>query len=551
MSKVIFNGKIRLDNKHCAEALIIENGRIVKTGSSKELLREVPLSAQKIDAQGALVMPAFYDSHLHLMWVGRRASGIECVGAKSIEDVISRGKETIARLKIPTGNYIQGSGVNPDTFSEGEKRDLTRLDVDKISTEHPIILSRHCGHTIYCNSLALHMAGYSESAPDIEGGTIEKDGNGKPTGVFRENANFLVFKHMSAPSKQDLKNYLRLGMDKAQSFGISACGSFDSDGADFYDITDVYKEIYDEARKTGRLGLRVSMQCGISVKDKILNERLKNYKESGGILYNDSVWGNFLKIGAIKLFADGTLGGQTAWMRQPYRDKPETCGFPLMEQQVLEGFVQKASDAGMQVLIHAIGDAGIDAVIRAYEKVTEPGKNPLRHGVIHCQITSHDLLERMARNKILALVQPAFLADDRHILESRVGAELASTSYAWNTMDKLSIPVSYSTDAPVSPLSPLATIEWAVHRGGIYPNERVDINTAFDAYTRAAAFSAFDENCLGKIAPGFLADLVFLDRDIFSVPPDEIHKTQVLETFCAGEEVYSKKSAHGGTETRS
>jgi predicted amidohydrolase YtcJ len=281
------------------------------------------------------------------------------------------------------------------------------------------------------------------------------------------------------------------------------------------------------------------MQCGISSREKILDARLKDKKETGGILYSEPLWGTFLKIGAIKLFADGTLGGHTAWMRQPYSDKPETKGFPLLEQSDLERFVQKAADAGMQTLIHAIGDAGIDAVIRAYEKVTEPQQNPLRHGIIHCQITSDDLLQRMARNNILALVQPAFLADDINILESRVGSQLASTSYAWASMHKLGIPVSFSTDAPVSPLSPLNNLEWAVHRGGLYPNERVDINAAFDAYTRAAAFSAFDENILGSIAPGFLADLVFLDRDIFSCPPDEIHKANVLKTFCAGEEVYT------------
>jgi predicted amidohydrolase YtcJ len=552
MHKLIFNGKIRIEKNYC-EALLIENGRIVKTGSSKELLEEAPLSAQKIDAEGALVIPAFYDSHLHLMWIGRRAGGIECDGAKSIEDIISRGRETIERLKIPAENYIQGAGVNPDMFVEGEKRELNRFDVDKISTEHPVILSRHCGHVIYCNSLALHMAGFGESAPSVEGGTIEKDENGKPTGVFRENANALVRKPMPAPTKKDMKDFLRLAMDKAHSLGISACGSYDSNGPDFYDVTTAYKEIYEEERKLGKPALRVSMQCGISATEEILDARLydyllalKNSVEKPGrytpcaALWDDPDWGNFLKISAIKLFADGTLGGHTAWMRHPYMDKPETRGFPVLKQAALERFVQKAASAGMQVLVHAIGDAGIDAVLCAYEKVTEPNKNPLRHGIIHCQITSPDLLERMARNNILALVQPVFLADDRHILESRVGAELASTSYAWGSMHKLKIPVSYSTDAPVSPLSPLNNIEWAVLRGGINPNERVDIQTAIDAYTRCAAFSAFDENNLGSIAPGFLADLVFLDRDIFSIPPDEIHKVNVLKTFCAGEEVHSK-----------
>jgi predicted amidohydrolase YtcJ len=190
------------------------------------------------------------------------------------------------------------------------------------------------------------------------------------------------------------------------------------------------------------------------------------------------------------------------------------------------------------VLVHAIGDAGIAAVISAFEKVTSPGNNPLRHGIIHCQITSPDLLERMARNRILALVQPIFLEDDMHIVESRVGPHLASTSYAWGSMEKAGIPVSYSTDAPVSGIDPLRCIEWAVLRPGFYPGEKVDVYTAVDAYTTASAFSAFDEKVLGRIAPGYLADLVFLDRDIFTIPPEDIHKARVIRTLCAGEIVY-------------
>jgi predicted amidohydrolase YtcJ len=201
----------------------------------------------------------------------------------------------------------------------------------------------------------------------------------------------------------------------------------------------------------------------------------------------------------------------------------------------------------MQVIVHAIGDAGIDAVISAFETVTAPGKNPLRHGIIHCQITSPELLERMAKNKILALVQPSFLADDIHILESRVGPGLASTSYAWGSMEKMGIPMSFGTDAPVSPLDPLFGIQWAVLRrdsenpnlGCFCPGEKVDVYSAVDAYTISSAFSKSEENVLGRIAPGYLADLVFLNRNIFAIPAEDIHKAKVLRTMCAGENVYT------------
>jgi predicted amidohydrolase YtcJ len=234
-------------------------------------------------------------------------------------------------------------------------------------------------------------------------------------------------------------------------------------------------------------------------------------------------------------------------MRRPYRDKGETSGLRVLDQGRLETFVRKAAERDMQVVVHAIGDAGVEAVIAAFEKVTGPAYNPLRHGIIHCQVTGPDLLERMARNSILALVQPIFLADDMYVLDQRVGPELASTSYAWGTMERLGVPVSYGTDAPVSALDPLLGLAWAVRRqnpadgfppGGYYPAERVDLPAALDAYTSGAAFSGFDENRLGRIRPGFLADLVFLDRDIFSAPIEEIHQAKVTRTLLAGDTVW-------------
>ena len=551
MTTLIYNGKVYLKKGLFCEAILIKDGRIVRTGSSAELREEAPGKSEKIDAGGALVLPAFHDSHLHLMWLGRREGGIEGAGARSVEEVVSRGRELIARLKPPEGTFIQGAGVNPDLFSVGEKRDLTRDDVDKISTEYPVIISRHCGHTIYCNSLALKLAGLSESARHVEGGTIEQDENGRPTGVLRENANALVRSLQPESSKEEMKSFLRLAMGKAQSLGISACGSYDTGGPDFESVLAAYREIYDEARGAGKPALRIAMQCGISTREDMLDAHLARGIRSGAPLWDDPHWGTFLKMQSIKLFADGTLGGRTAWMRRPYRDQPDTSGFPVLEQASLNHLVQKAAAGGMQVLIHAIGDAGIDASITAIENVTGPGRNPLRHGIIHCQITSPELLERMARNKIYALVQPIFLADDMPIVESRVGPELASTSYAWGTLQKLGVPVSYGTDAPVSVLNPLLGIEWAVTRKPcqesadssgpppFYSGEQVDIYTAFDDYSEASAFSNFSEYSLGRIAPGFFADLAFLDRDIFTIPSEDIHKAKVQRTMCAGETVYS------------
>jgi len=538
--KIICNGLIYLGKNNFCEALLIDKGRIVRTGSRKDILELAPAGTEKTDAGGALVLPAFNDSHLHLMSIGRRAGYFECEGAQSVDEVIARGKKA---ANPASAAYIRGAGLNPDHFTSGEKRDLNRYDLDKISNEKPVIITRHCGHIFYCNSAALKQAGLNESAPEVEGGSTDRDENGKPTGVLRENAGNLIMDSLPKPSNEEMKNCLRLAMKKAFSFGITSCGSQDTNGPDLENVLEIYGEIYDESKKSGIPALRVNLQCGVSINNMDYLDACIKRKNQPNKFPDDRDFGSFLKIQSIKLFVDGSLGGHTAWMRQPYRDKPEVYGYPVIDQESLNRLVQKAAAGNMQAVIHAIGDAGMDSAIAAIEKVTGPGYNPLRHGIIHCQITSPDLLERMAKNRIHALVQPIFLKDDFSILESRVGTELASTSYAWGSMHKMGIPVSYGTDAPISSLDPLPCLESAIRRrvsSGIFcPDERVDIHTAIEAYTAASAYANFNEDSLGHIREGNFADLVFLDKDIFTIQPEDIGKTKVIKTMCAGETVYS------------
>ncbi|MDR3249309.1 MAG: amidohydrolase, partial [Treponema sp.] len=395
---VIYNGKIYRSRDNFCQALLVEGGKIRATGSSAEILSASPPGAEKIDAAGALVLPGFYDSHLHLHWLGRRFGMVEAAGADSVEEVIRRGRELIAAIKPAPGTYVQGAGVNPDLFS-GEKRDLTREDLDNISTEHPVIMSRHCGHTIYCNSLALRMAGLADAAPTVEGGTIEKDAAGRPTGVLRENANGLVRKLVPAITKPEMKENLKRAMEKALSLGITSLGTNDAQGPDFDDVIEAYQSIY-----AGEKFLRVTLQCGISADERNLEALRERGAVSGKVFWESKDRGVFFKMGPLKLFMDGTLGGQTAWMKQPYRDKPETCGFPVLEEDRLRALVRKAVSYNMQVIVHSIGDAAMEAVISAFETVTTPGNNPLRHGIVHCQITSRPQLERMARNRLLGFV---------------------------------------------------------------------------------------------------------------------------------------------------
>jgi predicted amidohydrolase YtcJ len=464
---------------------------------------------------------------------------INLSGLGSVDAIIEESREQIARLHLPAGALVIGRGFDQENFT-GNKQFPTRYDLDKAATGHPFMISRVCGHVIICNTRMLEMAGISESAPRIAGGTVETDETGKPTEVLRENAAALARNLIPPQSAEELEKSLSYAMNEALAHGITAAASFDSNGPDFRQVVDAYSHIY----RNGGPPLRLSLQCGIQRDYAFLDELIRMGLSTGTVLHHP-----YLKMGPLKLFADGTLGSRTAWMREPYRDSPETTGLAVTDPALMGELIQKAAAAGLQVAIHAIGDAAVEQVISCYEAVTGPGHNPLRHGLIHCQITDPGLLERMAKNDILALVQPIFLRHDLYIVENRVGKALASTSYAWGSMERLGIRSAYGTDCPVESIDPLQGIACAVTRKdpaadypseGFFSEERVDVYTAVDNYTTGSAYANFDETRMGRICPGALADLVLLDQDIFTIDPEEIHKTRVVCTMVGGEPVYGK-----------
>ncbi|MDR2102572.1 MAG: amidohydrolase [Treponema sp.] len=537
--KLIYNAKVYLRRETFAQAVLIEGDRILAVGTNEEIRHAAPAGSEGFDAEGGLLLPGFYDSHLHLHALGRRVRMIDASGVTSIEGLIDLGQELIRRLKPAPGTIISGAGLDPEKFT-GEKRPPYREDLDKISTSHGIMISRHCGHTIFCNSRVLEMARIAESAPEVAGGEVGRDAAGRPNGILRENAAALVRRVVPPPTEGELRNSLEYALDHAAAFGLSSAASYDTGGPDFLQTVETYRDIY---RERGSMP-RVTLQCGVSGKEKYLDEYIK-----GAYITGTALHGSSLKMGPLKLFADGTLGSQTAWMRKPYCDKPESAGVAVEEPEFLKKLILKAHAQGLQTAIHTIGDAALAAMLDCFEAVTSAGNNPLRHGIIHCQITDRPLLKRMAQNRILALVQPIFLTHDLYITESRVGPELAATSYAWKTMEDLGVPTSYGTDCPVETINPLVGIACAVTRKdldrnyppeGFFPQERVDVYTAVDNYTLGSAYANFDENRLGRIKEGYLADMVLLDRDIFTIPPEEIPQARVLWTLVGGNTAYRR-----------
>jgi len=535
---VIHNAKVYLKRGCFAQAVLIHDDKIAATGTNEEIISNAPC-AEKIDAEGSLLLPGFNDSHLHLYSFGRNRHRIRANGVTSVDELVARGRDLIARIKAPKGSVVSGTGWNQDMFT-GEKRIPNRHDIDRISTEHAVIISRVCGHSLCCNSLTMKMAGITRDSARTESGQIELDENGEPLGIFGEGTALYKIRDMIPPySQEQIEEQLLYAMRHALENGITSAGSRDVIEDNYQSIVDAYIKLYTEHD----LHLRVNQQCTIE-NDAVFAEFLRR-----GWITRSSMGHSYLTMGASKLFADGSLGSRTAYMRKPYLDAPSTQGHQIHPQEEMDALVLKNHKNGFQVIVHAIGDAAIEETLNAFEKATGGHTNDLRHGLVHCQITDLPLLRRMADNGILAFMQPIFLTHDLYMLENRVGRELASTSYALATMDKLGVKAAYGTDSPVESMNPLECIDCAVNRHdvangypeeGFYPGECVDVYTAVDAYTIGSAYAEFAEGYKGRIKQGYLADMTLLDRDIFAVPRKEIRKAQVIWTMVGGVMAYRK-----------
>ena len=536
MDKVIFNAKVYIGRENFAQAVLVRGEHIALTGTNEEVLSQAVAGAERVDAGGRLLLPGFHDCHMHLMYFGRTAGEIPAANVTSIGELVERGRGTIARLKLKPGAVLTGRGWDQEQFTD-EVRLPNLHDLDEISTEHAIIISRKCGHMVCCNSKALELAGIGRPVPKVAGGQIDVDEAGEPTGIFRENAMDILWRVVREPGEQEKEVQLEFAMRHALQHGLTAVASQDAAGGDMDEMVRIYTRLYEKG-----LRLRVTQQAGIGC-EAHLDEYIQRGYRTGTYLHAP-----ILKMGPLKLFADGSLGSRTALLRAPYADAPETCGIRVLEPEAMAAYIQKASQNGIQAAVHAIGDGAMDTVISCFEAVTNKGHNPLRHGIIHCQITDRQLVSRMAKNDLLALVQPIFLASDMHIAEKRVGRELASTSYAFGTMNRLHMHVAYGSDCPVETLNPLKGIACAVLRTdpddktgtAFFPEERVDVYDAVDSYTLGSAYANFDEDRMGRIYPGYLADMVLMDRDIFAIPAEEIGDAQVLFTMVGGETVYQK-----------
>ena len=530
--RLFYNGHFYTGHGYAASVLWAQGGRIRALGGP-ELLAAAPPELPRTDLGGGWALPGFNDSHLHLLDVGRGLASVDLFGASGPADIAARCAAFVRAHAVPPGQAVYGNGWNQDLFA-GPHTLPTRADLDAAVPDHPLLLDRVCGHIMLCNTAALCAAGITSQTPDPPGGGIDRGPGGEPNGLLRDNAVALVRPLLPAETPAACAGRWRAALAHAAAHGLTSVQTCDVRSRDWPTVLAALEEL--DAQDA--LPLRLTLQCAMDTP-----EDLQALWDAG---YRPGAHGKRWKIGPLKLFLDGSLGARTAWLRGGYADAPGAHGLCCLPMAEALALARKADAAGMQVVAHAIGDGAMEEMLDIIETLNAPrgGANPLRHGVVHCQVTAPGQWDRLAALGAGALVQPIFLDYDHTIVTARCGAALAGTSYAFGDAVRRGLPVSYGTDAPVESLDPLRNLYAAVTRrplsGGApwQPQQAVTRAQALFCYTQGSAWQEFAEAEKGRLAPGFLADFTVLDRDYFTVPEADIPRLRVQATVTGGQVVY-------------
>ena len=534
MKTIYYNGIVYTGENNFEEAFIVEEGLFTFVGSSAHALAQKNDEDRIIDLNSAFICPGFNDSHMHLLSYGRTLMNARLDQHTGSLDELLRYLKEFTESQPGTG-WIMGRGWNQDYFTDA-KRMPDRHDLDKVSTDRPICAVRACGHALSVNSRALALLGITAATSQVDGGEIGME-NGEPNGLFFDNAMDLVYAAISAPDKTAVKDMIRSACRSLNAYGVTSCQT-----DDYSTIAtlpwQVINEAYHELEAEGALTVRVNEQANFTNLPSLMEFVQAGNRTGEGT--------DMFRIGPLKMLGDGALGARTAFLSSPYEDKPDTAGLSVFTQETFDEMIGYAHEQGMQVAIHAIGDACLDRVLSAIEKALQ--KHPRadhRHGIVHCQITRADQLEKIAQLKLHVYAQSIFLDYDIAIVEDRVGRGRASTSYSWKTLAEKGATVSNGTDCPVELPFALGGIQCAVTRTDLsgkatpyLPHEAFTVREAIDGYTAAGAYASFEEQIKGKIFPGMLADFVVLGKNPFTVSPSAIKDIAVLATYLGGEKVY-------------
>ena len=529
MRTIFCRGQVYTGLLPLCTAFAVEDGKFIFAGGDEAALALARPGDGVVDLKGRFVCAGFNDSHMHLVSLGlalRRARLNE--HTDSLRGLIGYFRD-FAKDGPNERGWIVGRGWNQDYFAD-VKRMPDRRDLDEVSRDYPVAAVRCCGHCAVVNSKALELLGVTAATPAPEGGAIGME-NGEPDGRFYDAAMDMIWDAVPDVGKEDVKDMIRAACRRYSACGVTSCQT-----DDYATSWRMVNEAYHELAAAGELTVRVTEQCNFHDA-----ESLTAFIAEGNVT---GAGDEMFRIGPLKMVADGSLGGRTAYLSRPYSDDPAARGLMLFDQGTLDEVIGCAHAHGMNVAIHAIGDGCLDAVLDAVEKALAAHPRPdHRHGIVHCQITRRDQLERMARLNMHIYAQTIFLDYDSRIVRDRVG-DMADTSYSWKTLMKMGLTVSNGTDCPVELPDALRGIQCAVTRaplagGEAYlPDEAFTVQEALDSYTSAGARASFEEQIKGRIESGMLADFVVLGQNPFDVPAQEISRIPVCETWLGGKKVY-------------
>ena len=500
-----------------AEAIAIQNGKIIAVCFNEEIRKYVSNKTRVIDVENRTVVPGFVDCHVHMTGFGRFLQTLDLRNVESIKEIQRKLREYAQ--KNPEKGWILGGRWDQERFAE--KRYPTRRDLDAAVADKPVFLIRVCGHMGVINSRALQLAGITRETT-VDGGRIDLDeATGEPNGILRENALELVWKAIPKPGSRELEEACVLACEKAVEAGLTCVHWIVGSAEEIRIIQKLCLE--------GKLPLRVYLGISVDLLDELVNL---------GLLTG---FGNdMVKIGFVKIFADGSLGARTAALKEPYSDRPATRGMMLYAQRKLNRLVLKAHRAGLQLAVHAIGDRAIEAVLRAFRKALKehPRKNH-RHRVEHCSVLNPRLIRRMKRLGLIASVQPHFVISDFWVVD-RVGKDRARWVYPFKTLMQEGLIVASGSDCPVETINPLLGF-WAAVARKSFAEESLTVEEALKTYTLNATYASFDEDKKGVIKAGKFADLTILSDDLVEIPPDKIRDVAVEMVLVDGKIVYARE----------
>jgi predicted amidohydrolase YtcJ len=528
-------------------AVAIRAGNVVAVGGDKEMLALKGDHTVVIDLAGAFAMPGFNDAHTHIASAGQQRLSVDLDNVASLAVMLEKVRAYAGTLA--PGEWILGGGWDHTKWA-GAKLP-TRGDLDAVTSGHPALLERTDGHIAVANSAALAAAGITDATPSPQGGKIDRDAEGHATGIVREaSALALVQKHIPPPSFEMRRKALELSIQDALSHGVTSIQDF-STWDDWLVLEGLERE--------GKLPLRISEWVDFNLPVGVLDERRASHRTDDPLLH----------LAMLKGFMDGSLGSRTAAMNDAYADDAGNSGIPRYQQQKLNDMATARAADGFQLGFHAIGDLANDMALNALgaaEQVGRPANAALpprrpdaavvsapvgvvkpgdfRFRIEHAQVVSAEAFDRFHKLGVIASMQPSHLLTDMAWAPARLGPERMKRAYAWKSFLDHGVTLAFGTDYPVESISPFRGLYSAITRENeagtqtFEPQERLTIEQALYAYTQASAFAEFREQIKGRLEPGYLADLVVLDRDITKVSPQEILHTKVLRTVVGGKTVY-------------